>query len=121
MGPDYRDHGLVFQQPDGTPWRPDWISRQFEGLMRISGAAVVLPAMPSLKSMRSTAVTNLHDEGVALEVIANVTGHVDETVAYLAVTAESTRQGFEILAKRLRPRRSDRRPRTAVPKEVSQP
>jgi hypothetical protein len=95
---------------------------RFKRLMRISGAAAGLPAMPSLKSMRSTAVTNLHDEGVALEVIANVTGHVDETVTrahYLAVTAENTRQGFEILAERLRPRRSDRhsdrRPRNRRP------
>jgi cytoskeletal protein RodZ len=65
-----------------------------------------LSAVPSLKSMRSTAVTNLHAEGVALEVIANVTGHVDETVTrehYLAVTAENTRRGFETLAERLRP------------------
>jgi hypothetical protein len=60
--------------------------------------------------MCSTAVTNLHEEGVSLEVIAKISGHVDDAVTrehYLAVTAERTRREFEVLAERLRQGRSD--------------
>jgi hypothetical protein len=53
-------HGLVFAQPEGHPWRPDRISRQFKRLMTASGAAAGFTELPSLKVMRSTMVTNLH-------------------------------------------------------------
>jgi integrase len=75
FGADYADHGLVFARPDGNPWRPDWISREFRRLMRTSGAAKGLDQVPPLKSLRSTMVTNLHEVGAPLEVISKVAGH----------------------------------------------
>jgi hypothetical protein len=108
LGPDYRDHGLVFQQPDGSPWRPDSISREFKRLMRQSGAAGGLEKVPSLKSHRSTAVTELHEAGVQLEVIAKITGQVNGEVTrehYLSVTAERTRRGFRGLSGQVSPGR----------------
>lgn len=111
-GADYADHRLVFAKPDGNPWRPDWISREFKRLMTASGAAVGLDKMPSLKVMRSTMVTNLHGERVPLETIAAVTGHSGGEVTrkhYLLVTAEQTRAQYEAIASRLTGGRSDRR------------
>jgi integrase len=100
-GDDYRDHGLVFCQPEGNPWRPDWISREFRRLMKASGAAEGLPRIPPLKTLRSTMVTNLHEAGTPLEVISRITGHAGGDVTrdfYLAIAAERTRAQFSSLA-----------------------
>ena len=111
-GPDYADHGLVFARPDGNPWRPGWISDEFTKLMVASGAAEGLERVPSLKALRSTMVTALHEEGVALEVVSRVAGHAGTRVTddhYLSVTAERTRGEFSAIAARLTTgRRSDR-------------
>jgi intergrase/recombinase len=77
--------------------------------MRRSGAA---GKVPSLKAMRSTMVTHLHEEGVPLEVIAKVTGHLGIAVTrdhYLFVAAERTRTQYAALAERLTSGRSDHR------------
>lgn len=113
FGADYADHGLVFARPDGNPWRPDWISREFRRLMRESGAAKGLDKVPSVKALRSTMVTNLHEAGAPLEVISKVTGHAGGEVTrdhYLRVSAERTRAEFQTVSERLagRPGRSDR-------------
>jgi integrase len=111
-GTDYADHGLVFARPDGSPWRPGWISDEFTKLMGASGAAEGLERVPPLKALRSTMVTALHEEGVALEVVSKVTGHAGTKVTqdhYLSVTAERTRGEFSAIAARLTTgRRSDR-------------
>ncbi len=103
FAPDYTDHGLVFAQPDGTPWRPDWISSEFRRVMVASGAATGLTRVPSLKALRSTMVTNLHEAGMPLEVISRVTGHAGGEVTrthYLNIAAERTRGEFGALADR---------------------
>lgn len=108
-GDDYADHGLVFARPDGNPWRPSWVSREFKRLLEESGAAAGLERVPSLKVLRSSMVTALHEQGAALEVISKVTGHADSGVTrehYLAVTAERTRREFEAISGLLT--RSDR-------------
>jgi integrase len=104
FGSDYSDHGLVFARPDGTPSRPDTVSTQFRALMVRSGAAAGLDKPPSLKSLRSTAVTNLHEAGTPLEIISRVAGHAGGEVTrthYLHVAAERTRPQFTALAERL--------------------
>ena len=86
------------------PPRPDWVSRQFRRLMRESGAGEGFDSMPSLKALRSTMVTNLHEAGTPLEVISKVTGHAGGEVTrdhYLAVSAERTRLEFQAVANRL--------------------
>lgn len=110
-GADYRDHGLVFAEPDGNPMRPSRVSAEFKRIMVESGAAAGLDRVPSLKALRSSMVTALHEEGVALEVISTVTGHADTRVTrdhYLAVTAERARVEFGAIAARLSTGRSDR-------------
>lgn len=112
FGSDYADHGLVFAQPDGNPWRPEWIGKEFRRLMRVSGAAQGLDKVPSIKVLRSTMVTNLHEAGTPLEVISKVTGHAGGEVTrdhYLRVSAERSRAEFHTVAERLagQARRSD--------------
>jgi hypothetical protein len=111
-GEDYADHDLVFARPDGTPWSPDWISKQFKAT---SGAAAGMDRVPPIKALRSTSVTALHEAGVSLEVIDKVIGHAGTQVTkdhYLAVSAERVRSEYEAIATRLggsdRPGRSDR-------------
>lgn len=104
FGTDYADHGLVFARPDGNPWRPDWISREFKRTFKASGAAEGMPKVPSLKALRSTSVTALHEAGVSLEVIQRTTGHVvGGNVTrdhYLVVSAERTRAEYAAIAAR---------------------
>jgi len=72
--------------------------------MRESGAGEGFDSMPSLKALRSTMVTNLHEAGTPLEVISKVTGHAGGEVTrdhYLAVSAERTRLEFQAVANRL--------------------
>jgi integrase len=110
-GSDYSDHGLVFAQPDGTPWRPEWVSREFKRLFVASGASAGMGKVPSLKALRSTSVSALSAEGAPIEVVSKVTGHADDGVTrehYLAVSAERVRTEYEAIAARLSAGRSDR-------------
>jgi site-specific recombinase XerD len=80
------------------------VSREFKRLLEESGAADGLERVPSLKVLRSSMVTALHEQGAALEVISKVTGHADSGVTrehYLAVDAERTRREFEAISARL--------------------
>jgi integrase len=110
-GDAYVDHGLVFAQPDGNPLRPDWIGRRCKQLMKATGGTKAEVRVPSLKALRSTMVTNLHEAGAPLEVISKVTGHAGGEVTrefYLNISAERTRRDFDAVASRLsaRPTRS---------------
>jgi intergrase/recombinase len=72
--------------------------------MRESGAAKGLAKLPSIKALRSTMVTNLHEAGAPLEVISKVTGHAGGEVTrehYLRVSAERTRSEFDTVSRRL--------------------
>lgn len=103
-GDDYADHGLVFAQPDGMPWRPDWVSREFKRLFVASGSAAGLDKVPSLKALRSTSVSALSAEGAPIEVVSKVTGHADDGVTrehYLSVSAERVRTEYEAISARL--------------------
>lgn len=72
--------------------------------MRESGAAKGLVKVPSVKALRSTMVTNLHEAGAPIEVISKVTGHAGGEVTrdhYLRVSAERTRKEFDEVSRRL--------------------
>jgi integrase len=110
-GAGYCDHGAVFCEPDGSPLRPSKVSAWFKGHVIASGAAAGMDKVPSLKALRSSAVTALHEAGMAIETIAKIMGHAstDPTIEhYLAVNAERAREGFEVIATRLVSRRTDR-------------
>jgi integrase len=110
-GSTYLDHGAVFCEPDGNPLRPSKVSAWFKGHVVASGAAAGMDKVPSLKALRSSAVTALHEAGMAIETIAKVTGHASTQTTiehYLAVNAERARDGFEVIATRLVRERTDR-------------
>ena len=52
VGPDFRDHGLVFVRPDGQPFNPEYVSRRFQRLVRSAG----LPSV-RLHDLRHTHAT----------------------------------------------------------------
>jgi hypothetical protein len=116
-GATYADHGSVFCLPDGNPLSPSLVSATFKRHVRDSGAgagagAGAGTAKPaSLKALWSSAVTALHDAGMAIETISKVTGHASTQVTierYLSVNAERARPEFEVIASRLVRERSDR-------------
>ncbi|GLY31993.1 tyrosine-type recombinase/integrase [Kineosporia sp. NBRC 101731] len=103
-GPDYADHGLVFCQVDGRPLQPGNISRTFSRIMQ----DVIVPGTSrtaTLKHLRSSAVTALHEAGSDLEVITAVAGHTPDGAVtkkhYLTVRAERARPVLEAIAAQL--------------------
>jgi len=103
-GDGYADHGLVFAQPDGNPWRPGRISDQFKRHLKAAGVIADGERVPPMKTLRSTAFTALHEAGLDLEAIAPVIGHSGTKVGrehYLVMSAERTRTEFESIASRL--------------------
>jgi len=113
----------VFCLPDGNPLYPSQVSAEFKRHVRDSGAGAGLTKLPSLKALRSSAVTALHEAGMAIETISKITGHASIQVTierYLSVNAERARPEFEVIATRLAARRTDlltdQQRKTAVPK-----
>lgn len=100
-GSDYRDHQLVFCERDGLPLPPDNVTRAFVVRMRQAGI-IGEGERASLKSLRSSAVTALHEAGTDMEVITAVAGHrPDGEVTrkhYLDAKAERARAPFEAIA-----------------------
>jgi integrase len=121
-GATYADHGSVFCLPDGNPLGPSLVSSWFKQRVLASGAGEGMARTPSLKALRSSAVTALHEAGMAIETISKVTGHASTDVTierYLSVSAERARPEFEVIATRLVRERTDRltdqQRKTAVP------
>lgn len=80
-GDDYADHDLVFPLLDGTPTRPEAVTRRFQQLTDI-----VPPATPDgrrlphirLHDLRHGAASLLLAGGVPLELVAMILGHAPE-------------------------------------------
>jgi integrase len=70
MGRGFRDRGLVFAMPDGSPWNPDSISQAFERAV----ARAKLPAI-RLHDVRHTHATHLLAAGVNVKVVSERLGH----------------------------------------------
>lgn len=70
LGPDYRDDGLVFAQPDGTPLHPEAVSTRFDRLVRAAGAPVI-----RFHDLRHTHATLLLKAGVPVKVVSERLGH----------------------------------------------
>ncbi len=79
-GRDYAEHWLVFARPDGQPWRPSWVSREFKRLLEESGDADGLERVPSLTGAALVDGDRADEQGAALEVISKVTRHTDSGV-----------------------------------------
>ena len=69
-GPAWQDHDLVFCHEDGSPWRPDHVTRRFQAIARQAGLPVI-----RLHEGRHTAVTNQREAGVPRELTQWTVGH----------------------------------------------
>ncbi len=71
LGKDgYRDHGLVFCQPDGIPLRPGRVTEVFEEHLRACGLPVI-----RLHDTRHGACSLLLAGGVPIEIVQMILGH----------------------------------------------
>jgi integrase len=69
-GDSYRDKGLVFCRPDGTPHNADTITSEFDRLVRRAGVKRI-----RLHDMRHTHATLLLEAGVDVTVVSKRLGH----------------------------------------------
>jgi len=69
------DPGLVFPTVNGTPWNPKNARNELKSACSAAGLPDVRP-----NELRHTAATILNARGVALELIADLLGHVDTTM-----------------------------------------
>lgn len=102
-GEAYRDHGLVFALEDGTPLRPDTISKTFDAKADVAG----LPSI-RLHDMRHGAASLMLAAGVPVETVAMILGHGSPAVTrqvYAHVLREPARVGLEAAAALVRPAR----------------
>jgi Phage integrase family len=69
-GEAWQDHGLIFCQGDGSPWRPDVVTRRFQAIARAAGLPVI-----KLHEGRHSAVSLQHGANVNPELTQRTVGH----------------------------------------------
>ena len=74
-GEAWTDHGLVFCRADGSPWRPDYVSKRFRKL----AAEVGLPPI-KLHAARHSAISAMRAAGVDRDLRKRAAGHSDDEV-----------------------------------------
>ncbi|GAA4351808.1 site-specific integrase [Angustibacter luteus] len=77
-GPVWKEHGLVFTQPDGRPLRPEFVTKHFKVLAKRAG----LPTI-RLHDLRHTNASLALQAGVPLKVVSDRLGH-----SQTAITAD---------------------------------
>src|ERR1017187_2543917 len=94
-GPDWQDHDLVFCQPDGRPYRPDYVTRRFQRLAAEAG----LPGI-RLHDGRDTAASLADEADVSQEIRQKTLGHADAAMTshYTHVRAARHRAAAEQVA-----------------------
>lgn len=65
----------TFTRADGVPWRPDYVSREFDRLVKVYG----LPRL-TLHGLRHTSASILIDKGIAIEVVSKRLRHANSTI-----------------------------------------
>ncbi len=75
-GPEWRDSGLVFTTPFGTPIDPRNLHRQFKALLMAAG----LPQAVRFHDLRHGCASYLLSQGVPLKTISDLLGHSSITV-----------------------------------------
>ena len=91
-GEAWADADLVFCQPDGRPWNPDFVSKRFRRL----AAQIGVPPI-KLHEARHSANSLMRDAGVDQELRMQIVGHSDKDVndRYTHVLAEAHRAAAE--------------------------
>jgi integrase len=96
LGAGYVDGGLVFAHEDGSPLRPEWVSKRF---LVISEAAA-LPRI-RLHDLRHSAASAALSAGVPMKVVSERLGHSSMGITadiYSHVTSELARDSAERVA-----------------------
>lgn len=110
FGSDYSDHNLVFAAPDGTPLRPDNVTKEFNRYASSCGLPLI-----NLHRMRHGACSLLLADGVPIEVVQMILGHSTPEVTrdiYAHVLRSETAEKVERASKLLsRHRQKADRPR----------
>jgi integrase len=71
-GRAWQDDDLIFTRDDGTPWRPDFVTRRFKPIARAAGLAVI-----KLHEGRHSAASLTRDAAVDPEIRRKTLGHAD--------------------------------------------
>ena len=95
-GQAWQDHDLIFCQPDGTPYRPDAVTRRFKRLAVLAG----LPPI-KLHEGRHSAASLARDAEVDPEIRRRTLGHADAAMTshYTHVEAEQYKAAAEAVAR----------------------
>lgn len=75
FGPDYRDHNLIFCQPNGAYYSPDKEGSRVKEMMRAVGLESV-----SLHSLRHSFASELLSKGTPIPVVSERLGHANPNI-----------------------------------------
>lgn len=75
MGPGYQDHGLVYANPDGTPYPPDSLTATFRSMVRKTALVGV-----RFHDLRHTHATQLLLQGVHPKIVSERLGHATVSI-----------------------------------------
>lgn len=95
-GSGYQDHGLVFAREDGSPLRPEHVTRHFIELSQAAGVPRIV-----LHGLRHTHATHALAAGVDMLVVSRRLGHSSLSLTadtYTRVLPEVQRQAAELVA-----------------------
>jgi integrase len=104
LGAGYRDDNLVFVHEDGSPLRPEWVSKRFEVIAKDAG----LPRI-RLHDLRHSAASLALSAGVPMKVVSERLGHSALAITadiYSHVTDELARESAERVASLVTQRRA---------------
>jgi integrase len=73
----WQDHGLVFCQPDGRPWKPDYVSKRFKRLAKEAG----VPAITFHQGGRHTGNSLMYDAEVREDIVMREIGHASREIS----------------------------------------
>ena len=92
----WQDNDLIFCREDGTPWRPDSVSRRFKVLAKAAGLPVI-----KLHEGRHCAASLARDADVDPEIRRKTLGHADQAMTshYTHIEAQAYRAAAEAVAR----------------------
>jgi integrase len=95
-GESWQDNDLIFCQGDGTPYKPDAVTRRFKRLAALAGLPVI-----KLHEGRHSAASLARDAAVDPEIRRRTLGHADAamTAHYTHIEAEAHKAAAEAIAK----------------------
>ena len=95
-GESWQDNDLIFCQGDGTPYKPDAVTRRFQRLATLAGLPVI-----KLHEGRHSAASLARDAAVDPDIRRRTLGHADAamTAHYTHIEAEAHKAAAEAVAK----------------------